>query len=916
MRPVWRLATNSVFGRRSRAVLLIAVVALASMLIAAVGVALGSLRGAIDQRVRAVVGAGDLRLRAGSGGRVFDEGVVRIVRGWPEVRVAAPRLTAPLALRFVRPVWEAGESGLAPRVLRAFTASAIGQGIDPALEGRFRVLTLIDGRLPAADDEIALDNELASRLSRALKGPTIRQAVTAFMGLGQDMTPGRADIGPDAASEAVEIKALNDAHALRVGDSVELLRFGQAPLRLRVVGVLAQPPLGGNPMGYLTLAGLQAATGQAGKVSQVDAALLDPSAAQGVADRRAASLPEGVVVQTSEKITSGLDRNMRVNQFGFVVASMMSFFAAGFIIMTGMSTSVTERQRELAILRCVGASRGQVAGAQLLAGVMVGSIGALVGIPLGVGAAAFMVEYFRERLNAPVTVEAWRLGLAFLGAVVAGVVGAGYPAWQASRVSPLAALASRAVPPKARTFRLITLAGLIGVLTHLAIFTLISDGRTVFFSYISLGLPAMMAGYFLLGVPAVALATMLLAGPLSRALNLPRPMLARSVATTPYRFGFTAGAMMAGLALMVAIWTQGGAAVRDWLDKIRFPDAFVVGINLSERSQRELERLPFVTRTSAVAMHPVETEAFGIRDFTRVKSFFIAFEPRSFFEMSRLDFIQGDPDSAARRIEEGGAVIVAREFLVARGLGVGDTFRCWDDGREHAFEIVGVVTSPGLELISEFFDVGEEFTDQRVHAVFGGRKDLRERFNSDSVGLIQVDLTDTVSDDEALQAIRSTLLSAGVLNAGSGRQIKHDIARFVNTSLLVSSLIAVFAMFVACFGVANLIVAGIQSRQFEFGVLRAVGGSRSLLTRLILAEALLIALAACVLGTLMGLQGAFGGIRLNRLLWGLELRLTPPLIPILAGWGFVLAMTLGAAGPAVIALARKRPRDLLQATRG
>ncbi len=35
------------------------------------------------------------------------------------------------------------------------------------------------------------------------------------------------------------------------------------------------------------------------------------------------------------------------------------------------------------------------------------------------------------------------------------------------------------------------------------------------------------------------------------------------------------------------------------------------------------------------------------------------------------------------------------------------------------FEIVGVVTSPGLEIVSKFFNVGETYADQAVHAVFG-----------------------------------------------------------------------------------------------------------------------------------------------------------------------------------------------------
>jgi putative ABC transport system permease protein len=111
--------------------------------------------------------------------------------------------------------------------------------------------------------------------------------------------------------------------------------------------------------------------------------------------------------------------------------------------------------------------------------------------------------------------------------------------------------------------------------------------------------------------------------------------------------------------------------------------------------------------------------------------------------------------------------------------------------------------------------------------------------------------------------------------------------------------------------VANLIIAGIHARRFEFGVLRAVGAQRGLLTRLILAEALIIAITAGALGTMLGLQGSWAGQRLYRLLLGLLLELRPPWALIAAGWAVVFALTLAAAWPAIWRLGRRSPRELL-----
>jgi putative ABC transport system permease protein len=400
-------------------------------------------------------------------------------------------------------------------------------------------------------------------------------------------------------------------------------------------------------------------------------------------------------------------------------------------------------------------------------------------------------------------------------------------------------------------------------------------------------------------------------------LVLPRGLLRKSILATPYRFGFTAGALMGGLALMVAVWTQGGSAVRDWITKVKFPDGFAMGLNMPAEAERALREVAFVTDACAISMHPVETDAFGISGLTKVKTFFFAFDPEPFFRMSSIDWVQGDPATAITKLRSGGCVIVAREFLTARGMGVGGTFTCrGDDGKDQSFEIVGVVNSPGLEMADAFFDVGEEVHEQRVHAVFGSRDDLRIRFGVDHITLLQFSLRPDSNDAEALPAVREALMPFGVLNVGSGRQIRETITGFMRTGFTIVSWIAVFAMLTASFGVANLVVAGVQARRFEFGVMRAVGAMPGMLTRLVLGETLLVAAAAGFLGVCMGLQGAFGGSRLDAVVWGISLRVKPPWMMMLVGVGVLTTICLAAAWPAASSLRKAQPRLLLASMRG
>ncbi len=922
MRAVSRLAISSLFERRSRTVLLLAVVALAATLVSAVGVAMGTLRNAVKLRVDAMVGAADVRIRAKNAGMLGDE-VLSQARNWDGVVQAIPRLDSSLSLRFGKPTWarvEGDDTGPFVRQVDTFQTPVLAAGIviDQTLPGAG--IELVEGRLPEADDEIVLDRYAVNRLSTKSTRPDPTNSFSMAMFRRVNGTINKAAKGPERVATEDEARLLNDLSKPAPGDTVEVQRFRKDPLTLRIVGIAAQPPLGGRARVYMTVPGLAGTLGTPGQLSQVDLVLRPGVGAAAFVSEHAAKLPPSLSIQTAEKITSGLDRNLQANQLAFLLGTLMACIAAGFIITTGMSTGVVERQRELAILRCIGATPWQLGFSQLLQGLFVGLGGAAIGVPLGASLASVMVIHFQERLQAPLHFDWYRVFVSVGGSLIAGLVGAAWPAWRATRVSPLTALAVRAEAPKRRTIVLLTCLGVVCVGIHFGVFSLIKDRDAVFITYVCLGLPSLMLGYFLLGVPAVLAVGRACGAGLERVLRLPTNLLQRSVRVMPYRFGFTAGALMGGLALMVAIWTQGGAALRDWVGKLQFPDAFAVGLNMPPEAVTELRSLDFVTDTCAVSIYPVTTDAFGLETLTKVKSSFVAFEPESFFRMTRVDWVQGNSDYAVKRLEEGGAVIVSREFLTARGQGVGGTFVCWDDDdSRNEFEIVGVVASPGLEVANDVFDVGEDFTQQRVHAVFGSRKDLLKHFHTDSVGLIQFSMKEGIDDEEAMMTVKQALSPYGVLHAGSGRQLKLTMQGFVKTTLSVASCVAVFSMLVASFSVANVIVAGVQSRMFEFGVIRAVGGTGGpfgILTRLVLAEVLVIVLAACVLGTCMGLQGAYGGLVLNRIVWGLQLSLRPPTGMILLGWLALLVIAVAAAAPAIISLARKQPRELLGAMRG
>jgi putative ABC transport system permease protein len=911
-----RLAIRSLQARRNRTALLVLAVALSALLIAAVSTAMTSIQGSLTNRIASTIGKSDVIVKPRGTGQAIHDVWIEQARTWQGVEFVAGRFESPLSLRATIELYKPiGEDDGPHRLVRTQThVTSMGNGFEVGTSDRIRPIEIIDGRLPVTSNEIAIDTLLADRLA-GRKGDS--GAMGGAIALREVLVKQSERLDTPELSKR-ESKRFNDRVEIEIGDSIEQVTglFRRQGKILTVVGIVEPPPLGGRPQAYMTRTALAELSGAPGMVSAVEILLEEETDAAEFVEHTFASLSEDaesrVIIQTTAKITSGLQDNMRASRIGMVLASAIAFLSASFIIMTGLTVDVAQRQHELAVLRCIGGKRSQLAKSQILSGLIIGGLGAIIGTPLGIASCGGLMYLLRDQLRSGLVITWWPVALAGTGAVLAGLIGALWPAWKASSTSPLRALSPRATSVKAKSIALVAAIGLLGIAIQLACIRLPSDGNVVFFLYILVGLPAMFIGYFILGVPAVVVGSKLLGPMISKLLGLPPKMLERTIAQTPYRFGFTAGAMMGGLALMISIWTQGGSVMRDWLGNLKFPDAFVSGISLPPEAQRALDELPFVTGTCAVTLHSVETDAFGVSGMTKYRSSFIAFEPEVFFDLAELQFVEGDAETAKQRLTEGGAIMVAREFKVAKGLGVGDTFVCTDKGQRHEFEIVAVVTSPGLEIVSKFFNIGEEYTQQAIHAVFGSRNDMIERFGNSSINLIQIDIDKGFDDAEALEIIRTEMFGYGILDAGSGRAIKGQLRYVLGGAIGASTIVGVCSMLVACFGVANLIAAGIEARRFEFGVLRGVGAQKSMLLRLVVGEALVIAAAACVLGSAMGMQGAWAGRRMNSLLIGLELKPHVPVVGIGLGWIMVIVITVAAALPAGYLIMRTSPRALLQ----
>ena len=101
-----------------------------------------------------------------------------------------------------------------------------------------------------------------------------------------------------------------------------------------------------------------------------------------------------------------------------------------------------------------------------------------------------------------------------------------------------------------------------------------------------------------------------------------------------------------------------------------------------------------------------------------------------------------------------------------------------------------------------------------------------------------------------------TSLNDDVNEALNWRDLNKDIAAILSMTSYSSTIIGVILFFLASLGVINSMFMSIYERIYEFGVAKAIGTRPFDLFRLIMVEALFLALISCVAG--MALGGFFG----------------------------------------------------------
>ncbi|MGC4002377.1 MAG: ABC transporter permease [Pirellulales bacterium] len=152
----------------------------------------------------------------------------------------------------------------------------------------------------------------------------------------------------------------------------------------------------------------------------------------------------------------------------------------------------------------------------------------------------------------------------------------------------------------------------------------------------------------------------------------------------------------------------------------------------------------------------------------------------------------------------------------------------------------------------------------------------------------------------------------------TAESVREKIFNRANAIFWYLSSLPLITLGVTSIGIINTVLASIRARRWDMGILRALGIMRLDLFRLIVAEALLVGVAACVLSFAFGTLAGYCGTGLTRYINVRGGMVTPLVIPwtkLAIGFALTLGLCLLAALWPAFRTGRTEPLKLLQAGR-
>ena len=668
--------------------------------------------------------------------------------------------------------------------------------------------------------------------------PTMGYSLPTDVGLRGDvhLRTGHAPVGPHQV--AIDASSA-EKHDIALGSHIKVLFRGPTETFTVVgtVGYGGAKDLGGTSSAYFAPATAQRVLGKPGVFDEIDV-----RAATGVSDESLAKRLDAVAPKGAEAVTGATvarEASDAINaQFKFLnvlfgVFAGIALFVGSFIIWNTFTMIVTQRSREIALLRAIGATRRQVKRNLLAEAALLGLAASAVGIALGAGVAKglkLLMDAIGFSLpSTSMQVLPRTIWLSLVVGVVVTLVAAYVPTRRATKVLPIEAL--REATPGSRPPGKVR--AVVGVLLTAASVAAILHGL-----YgggggneVLLGIAGTLFGVITL-TPLVARPLASLIGSPLRWRGVSGELARQNAMRNPRRTASTAAALMIGLALVVSMGVFASSLKASFGTILG--DSTTADLYLATSSVQAEGFSPSAAEAvkEVAGVDTVSSAGFGMARIAGGNASYSSVDPATVEKVLTLDVSAGTPKDLGDR-----GVMVSTKAAKAHHWKLGDTVPA-------EFAATGKRDLTVVAIYGEKGYLGSDYVISLAAQQAGAGDQLV------SSALVKIAPgADVAQVKDRITAALAEHPDAKVLDQ---KGYEHEISGVVNQILAFVTVMLLLAVVIALLGIVNTLALSVFERTRELGLLRAVGMTRAQVRAMVRWESVVISLIGAVVGAALG----------------------------------------------------------------
>ena len=667
-------------------------------------------------------------------------------------------------------------------------------------------------------------------------------------------------------------------YGLAPGDGLGL-EVGGYPREAFVAGMLSPADdLSRRALDGLLLADIATAqelTGRLGRLDRID--LILPEEGAPVPALRA-RLPAGAQIVAVDARAGTVAEMTAAFRLNLLALSLLALVVGLFLIYNTMTFSVVQRRALFGTLRCLGVTRREIFALVVSEALIVGALGATLGLGLGILLGRGAVEAVTQTISdlyfvvtvQEVQIPASSLIKGALLGILATVVVAAPPAWEAASVPARVALSRSGLEGKARrAVGWVAVGSLILFVAGLGLLAIPTRSLVISFA----GTMAVVVAFAALTPLVTTLLMRFATRPLGRLWGALGRMAPRNVVTSVSRTAVAVAALMVavsvtiGVSLMISSFRT---TVVAWLDQVLQGEVYVSAPSLTSTQATTpldpailpvVEAWPGVERVDLLRTATVESpegpvSVFGVHN--------PSFGERPFLATD----LSSEQIWAAM---QAGAVTVSEPYANLVGLPRrGGTVTLYTAGGPRDFPVVGIyydyVTSGGT--ISMALDT------------------YRQLWNDEALTALAVRLVPGADADAVARGLGDALAPVQRLFVRPNQALRDEALVIFDRTFAITGALQLLATLVAFVGVLSALLSLLLEKQREVGILRAVGLTARQLWGLVMLE-------TGLMGAVAGLLAMPTGLALSAILiyiinrrsfgWTLQMAVDPaPFVQALA----------------------------------